>query len=67
MLNLDDKDRQIAYLEKQLAEKDKEIKIAYLALQKACLYITSRVDKDVNKMAHEWAEFYLNKAREELK
>lgn len=26
MLNLDDKDRQIAYLEQQLAEKNKEIK-----------------------------------------
>ena len=48
MLNLDDKDRQIAYLEQKLAEKDKEIKnLLTNHLEKCFVSFKEEHDKEI--------------------
>lgn len=49
----------------QMEHLQKELALYKKALYWACQYITKIVDKDINKLAHEWAEHFLNQAREQ--
>lgn len=61
------REKYIEDLEQQLTEKDKEIATLKNALYLACNYITRIVDKDVNKLSHEWARYFIEQAKESLK
>lgn len=58
---------QIKDLEKEIKDLKKQFAINNEALFLACAYITKIVDKDVNKMAHEWAKHFIEKAKEIVK
>lgn len=46
---------------------EQENKVLKKALYLACNYITRIVDKDVNKLSHEWAKHFIDQAKESLK
>ena len=54
-------------LEKEIKDLKEQLHLKDEALYLACVYITKIVDKDVNKLAYEWAKHFIDKAKESLK
>ena len=48
------------------AQLEEENRILSHALYWACNYIVNLVDKDVNKLPHEWAEHFIEKAKKNM-
>ena len=52
---------------KDYAKLEEENHILDEALYWACNYIVNLADKDVNKLPYEWAEHFIERAKENLK